>query len=82
LQANKKEREKAKKERKEARKLAENPLQPLTEDAEPRPFLNDSERNETLHWIEERKARFPTRERIAKEAAKAETLEQAGACVS
>ena len=65
MQANKKERDKAKKERKEARKLAENPLQPITEDAAPRPYLNDGERQETLEWIEERKARFPTRERIA-----------------
>lgn len=78
LQANKKERDKAKKERKEARKLAENPLQPLTEDVEPRAFLNDGERQETLQWIEERKSRFPTRDRIANVAAQADTLNQAG----
>lgn len=78
LQANKKERDRAKKERKEARKLAENPLQPMTEDARPRAFLSDGERVETLQWIEDRKARFPTRERIANAEEQAEALSQAG----
>ena len=79
VQANKKERDKAKKERKEARKLAENPLQPITEDAVPRPYLNDGERQETLQWIEDRKSSYPTRARIATAAANADALDHAGA---
>lgn len=65
-QGNKKEREKAKRERKEARKLAEQPMPIMTEDAQPRDFLNDTERQETQDWIAERKARFPTKENLAK----------------
>jgi hypothetical protein len=78
LQANKKERERAKKERKEAKKLAENPLQPLTEDPQPRPFLNNEERVETHAWIEERKAQFPTRDRITRKAEEAARIAEAG----
>lgn len=65
MQANKREREKAKRERKEARKLAE-PMPIMTQDARPRAFLNDTERQETLEWIAERKSRYPTKESLAK----------------
>eukprot|EP00892_Ulva_mutabilis_P007417 jgi/Ulvmu1/5047/UM021_0064.1 len=77
--ANKKEREKAKRERKEARKLAENPLPELTEDAQPREYLNNTERQETLVWIAERKAHFPSKENLEKKRAAAATLAQSGA---
>lgn len=79
LQASKKEREKAKRERKEARKLAATPVAPLTDDVQPREFLNEAERQETLEWISERKAHFPSRENLAKKREAAAALAKSGA---
>ena len=75
---NKKEREKAKRERKEARKLAEQPMPVMTEDAQPRAYLSAVERDETLDWIAERKSRFPTQENLAKKRDAAAALAQSG----
>lgn len=79
VQVNKKEREKAKRERKEARKLAEQPVPIMTEDAQPRDFLNETERQETRDWIAERKARFPTKGNLAKKQEALAAVAQSGA---
>jgi hypothetical protein len=60
MQANKKEREKAKRERKEARRLAEHPMPYLTEDAQPRACGSAAEQQDVDEWIVQRKLRFPT----------------------
>jgi hypothetical protein len=72
LQASKKEREKAKRERKEARKLAKTPMPILTTDVHPRACTSEAEQIEVAAWIEQRKCRFPTAtniERRRREAA-------------
>ena len=79
MQANKKEREKAKRDRKEARKLAAQPLPVLTEDVQPRPCRNATEQSEVAEWIAARKARFPTAANMAKKRAAAAATAATGA---
>lgn len=76
MQANKKEREKAKRERKEARRLAEHPMPYFTEDAQPRTCGSAAEQQDVDEWIAQRKLCFPTaanieRRRVAAAAATA-----------
>ena len=78
-QANKQEKEKAKKERKEARKLAANPLQPETEDTVPRACVNAAEQSEVDDWIAQRKRLFPTAANVERKRAAHAAASQAGA---
>jgi Nuclear fragile X mental retardation-interacting protein 1 (NUFIP1) len=79
VQANKKEREKAKRDRKEARKLAETPLPVLTEDAAPRPCASEAEQREVDEWVQARRARFPTAANVERKRVAAAAAAQTGA---
>jgi hypothetical protein len=79
VQANKKEREKAKRDRKEARKLAETPLPVLTEDAAPRACASAAEQREVDAWVAQRRASFPTAANVERKRAAAAVAALAGA---
>ena len=78
MQANKKEREKAKRDRKEARKLAATPMPQLTEDVAPRPCSSAAEQHEVDEWIAQRKQCFPSAANVKRKLAAADAAAQAG----
>ena len=82
LQANKKEREKAKRDRKEARKLAATPMPYLKEDVKAWECSSAAEQQEVNEWIAQRKAAFPTAENVARKQAAVHAASRAGALVS
>lgn len=77
-QANPKEREKAKRARKEARKLEANPLQPATEDAVAWQPATRSEQDEVAAWVADRRQNFPTAATVARKREEAAALQASG----
>ena len=78
-QANSKEREKAKRARKEARKLEQCPVPILTEDPVAWEPSSKFEQQEVASWVAERKANFPTAFVIERRRLEAEALAASGA---
>jgi Nuclear fragile X mental retardation-interacting protein 1 (NUFIP1) len=78
-QANKKERDRAKAARKEARKLAAMPVPLLTADPRPRECVDARESAEVDEWRAARRANFPTAENVARKLREAEERRAHGA---